>query len=281
MVEGDILQVIFFALLVGFFVTRLGERHRTVLSDAFEGLFQTMMKVVRFLLWLAPIGVYAIFVMVIAETGPSAFADLGLYALAVVVGLMIHAMITLPSLLLFLGRLSPWKHFRAMNPALLTAFSTSSSAATLPVTIRCAETRVGISNRTSSFVLPLGATVNMDGTALYECVAAVFIAQIYVSQGVIDPLTVGQQFLVVFTALAASIGAAGVPMAGMVMLGIILRALGLPLEGVGYVLAVDRLLDMCRTTVNIWSDSVGCALIAKSEGETDLLRDPTGSAVSQ
>lgn len=271
MAEGKILQIITFALLIGFFITRLEPRYRTVLTDAFEGLFQTMMRIVRLLLWLAPVGVYAIFVKVIAETGPSVFADLGWYALAVFVGLVIHASFTLPMVMRFVGRLSPYRHFRAMTPALLTAFSTSSSAATLPLTIRCVEDRVGVSNRTSSFVLPLGATVNMDGTALYECVAAIFIAQIYVTQGVIDPLTAGQQFLVVFTALAASIGAAGVPMAGMVMLGIILKALGLPLEGVGYVLAVDRLLDMCRTMVNIWSDSVGCAIIAKSEGETEVL----------
>ncbi len=267
MVNGKILQIIFFALLLGYFINRLEDKYRESLSTFFNGLFEVMLLIVRALLWLAPLGVYAIFAKIIAETGPKAFIDLGWYALCVFLGLLIHATITLPLLVRTVGRVSPARHFKAMSPALITAFSTSSSSATLPVTLRCVEERVGVSNRTSSFVLPLGATVNMDGTALYECVAAIFIAQIYGLD-----LTFTQQLLVVFTALAASIGAAGVPMAGMVMLGIILNALGLPLEGVGYVLAVDRILDMCRTTVNVWSDSCGCAVIATTEGETEVLK---------
>jgi proton glutamate symport protein len=272
MVEGNVLQIIVFALLVGAFIPRIPEPHRGHLTAIFEGLFQVMMRIITLVLRLAPLGIYAIFVLVLVETGPDAFVDLGRYALTVVLGLALHAMIVLPLLLRVLGRLPPWRHAKAMSPALLMAFSTSSSSATLPLTLRCMETRVGVSKRVSSFVLPLGATVNMDGTALYECVAALFIAQIYVSQGVVPPITAGQQILVVVTALAASIGAAGIPMAGMVMLGIILRALNLPLEGVGYILAVDRLLDMCRTSVNVWSDSCGCAVIAKSEGETGVLQ---------
>ena len=271
MVDGAILQIIFFGLFLGYFINRLPDELRETVSRFFNGLFETMLLIVRTLLWLAPAGVYAIFVKIIAETGPEVFIDLGWYALAVFGGLVIHAGVTLPLMLRLFGRVSPWRHFKAMSPALLTAFSTSSSSATLPMTIRCVEERVGVSNRTSSFVLPLGATVNMDGTALYECVAAIFIAQIYITQGYMPPLDFTQQLLVVFTALAASIGAAGVPMAGMVMLGTILHALGLPLEGVGYVLAVDRLLDMCRTTVNVWSDSCGCAMIATTEGETEVL----------
>ena len=149
-----------------------------------------------------------------------------------------------------------------MSPALLTAFSTASSSATLPITIESLEQRAGVSNRTTSFVAPLGATINMDGTALFECVAALFIAQAY---GV--DLGFTQQFLVVLTALLASIGAAGIPMTGLVMLSIVLTAVGLPLEGVGLILAVDRILDMCRTTVNVWSDSCGTAMIARRQGE--------------
>lgn len=271
MFQGKILQIIFFALFVGYFINRLADEYRQTLTRFFNGMFEVMLLIVRTLLWLAPAGVYAIFVKIIAETGPEVFIDLGWYALAVLVGLIVHAAVTLPLMLKVIGRVSPWRHFKAMSPALLTAFSTSSSSATLPMTLRCVEERVGVSNRTSSFVLPLGATVNMDGTALYECVAAIFIAQIYITQGVMDPLTFTQQLLVVFTALAASIGAAGVPMAGMVMLGTILHALGMPLEGVGYVLAVDRVLDMCRTTVNVWSDSCGCAMIARTEGESEVL----------
>jgi len=271
MVDGQILQLIFFALFLGYFINRLPSPFRESLSTFFNGLFEVMLLIVRTLLWLAPLGVYAIFAKIIGETGPEAFIDLGWYALAVFLGLVVHACVTLPLMVRMVGGLSPWRHFKAMGPALLTAFSTSSSSATLPMTLRCVQERVGVSGRTSSFVLPLGATVNMDGTALYECVAAIFIAQVYITQGEMPPLTLAQQFLVVVTALAASIGAAGVPMAGMVMLGIILHALGLPLEGVGYVLAVDRLLDMCRTTVNVWSDSCGCAVIAKTEGEDQVL----------
>ncbi|NRA95725.1 MAG: dicarboxylate/amino acid:cation symporter [Planctomycetes bacterium] len=273
MVDGKILQLIFFALFLGYFINRLpSDDMRRTLSTFFNGLFEVMLLMVRTLLWLAPAGVYAIFVKIIAETGPEVFVDLGWYALCVFAGLMVHAAVTLPLFLRLIGRVSPWRHFKAMSPALLTAFSTSSSSATLPMTLRCVEERVGVSNRTSSFVLPLGATVNMDGTALYECVAAIFIAQIYITQGEMPPLEFQQQLLVVFTALAASIGAAGVPMAGMVMLGIILHALGMPLEGVGYVLAVDRILDMCRTTVNVWSDSCGCVVIARTEGEEGVLK---------
>ncbi|HED07374.1 MAG TPA: cation:dicarboxylase symporter family transporter, partial [Ignavibacteria bacterium] len=177
-------------------------------------------------------------------------------------GLFVHAFITLPLILRIFGKSNPWKHFKAMTTPLLTAFSTSSSSATLPLTLEAVEHEVGASNKVTSFVLPLGATVNMDGTALYECVAAIFIAQAY---GI--HLDFFQQFIVVFTALLASIGAAGIPMAGLVMITVILSAVGLPLEGVGLILAVDRILDMCRTTVNVWSDSCGAAIIAHTEGE--------------
>jgi len=162
----------------------------------------------------------------------------------------------------FIARANPKKHFKNMTVPLLTAFSTSSSNATLPLTLEAVEQKSGVSNKTTGFVLPLGATVNMDGTALYECVAALFIAQAY---GV--ELSILQQGIVVFTALLASIGAAGIPMAGLVIITIILSAVGLPLEGVGLILAVDRILDMFRTSINVWSDSCGAVLIAKSEGE--------------
>ena len=271
MAAGNILPIITFALLVGYFIQRVPEPYQSAVANVVDGLFQVIMKIVSALLWLAPTGVYAIFVILIAETGTEVFEGLLLYSLAVFLGLVIHATITLPALLTFVGRVSPWRQFKSMSPALMTAFSTSSSSATLPLTLRCVEKRSGISNRTSSFVLPLGATVNMDGTALYECVAAMFIAQIYAAQGYPVDLSLSSQLIVVFTALMASIGAAGIPMAGLVMLTIILKALNLPIEGAGYVLAVDRILDMCRTTVNVWSDSCGAVIIAKSEGETDVL----------
>jgi Na+/H+-dicarboxylate symporter len=180
-------------------------------------------------------------------------------------GLFIYSrslFIILPLLLRYLGKVNPIKHGRALSTPLVTAFSTSSSSATLPLTLEALQSKAGVSNKISSFVLPLGATVNMDGTALYECVAAMFIAQAY---GV--ELSFLQQMLVVFTALLASIGAAGIPMAGLVMITVILSAVGLPLEGVGLIIAVDRILDMFRTAVNVWSDSCGTAIIATSEGE--------------
>ncbi len=182
--------------------------------------------------------------------------------ITVLLALIIHGTITLPLILKFVGRTSPLLHFKSMRTPLLTAFSTSSSGATLPLTMEAVEHNSGVSNKITSFTLPLGATINMDGTALYECVAAIFIAQAY---GV--ELTVIQQVIVVLTSLLASIGAASIPMAGLVMMTIILTAVGLPLEGIGLILAVDRLLDMSRTMINVWSDSCGAVVIAKSEGE--------------
>ena len=262
MSEGKILQVIVFCLLFGFFLTRLNEPYKEQLTGFFQGAFEAMMQLTHFIIAFAPVGIFALVAKIVATTGFSAFKDLALYAATVFLGLLVHAFITLPLILSLIVRINPLRHAKSMAPALLTAFSTSSSSATLPLTMESLEKRAGISNRTTSFVIPLGATVNMDGTALYECVAAMFIAQVY---GI--HLDFIQQFLVVITALLASIGAAGIPMAGLVMISVILSAVGLPLEGVGLILAVDRILDMCRTTVNVWSDSCGAAVVAKSEGE--------------
>jgi Na+/H+-dicarboxylate symporter len=182
--------------------------------------------------------------------------------------LAIHFLVVLPILLAVVGRVSPTRHYRAMSAALLTAFSTASSSATLPVTMECVEEGAGVSNKTTSFVLPLGATVNMDGTALYECVAAMFIAQAYGLE-----LSIAQQFSVVLIALFTSIGVAGIPAASLVAITIILAAIGLPLEAVGLILAVDRVLDMCRTSVNVFSDSCGAVIIGRLEGEEGILSD--------
>lgn len=263
MAEGNMLQVIVFALLFGVFIPRIPDGLRQPLEAFFQGSFEVMMRITHFVLIFAPLGIFALVARTVANTGLEVFAGLGLYALTVLLGLLVHACVTLPIILTIVGRLRPVRHAQAMSPALLTAFSTSSSSATLPLTMDSLERRGGVSNRITSFVAPLGATVNMDGTALYECVAAVFIAQAYGLE-----LSIIQQFLVVVTALLASIGAAGIPMAGLVMISVILTAVGLPLEGVGLILAVDRVLDMCRTTVNVWSDSCGAALVARFEGET-------------
>lgn len=265
--DGRILPLIFFCLLFGAALTMLPPRLRDPQIGFWEGLFAAMMKVTGWVIRFLPLGIFGMVGRIVAESGFSAFAPLARYFATVLAALTIHAVVVLPLLLRALGGLPAHRHARAMAPALLTAFSTRSSSATLPLTLECIEERAGVSNRVSSFVLPLGATINMDGTALYECVAALFIAQAYgVALGPLD------QFLVVITALLASIGAAGIPAAGLVMISIILETVGLPLEGVALILAVDPVLDMCRTCVNVWSDSCGAAVIAAREGEDVLAR---------
>lgn len=262
-VQGEMLQIIVFCLLFGYFITRVPDEYRQPMTTLFQAGFEIMMRVTHFIIQFAPLGIFGLVAKMVATAGVGAFVDLAVYVLTVFLGLLIHACVTLPLLVFLLGRgVSPYRHARGMAAALLTAFSTSSSSATLPLTMESVEQNSGVSNQVSSFVLPLGATMNMDGTALYECVAAMFIAQAYGIE-----LGFGQQVIVVVTALLVSIGAAGIPMAGIVMMAVILGAVGLPLEGVGLILAVDRILDMCRTTVNVWSDSCGAVIIARTEGE--------------
>jgi len=270
--EGRMLSVIFFALLFGFFITRIKQARAVVLVDFFQAGFQVIMKITLLIIRFTPFGVFGIItgnvsnILLEQGGGMSALLELGsrlgLYMITVFAGLLIHALITLPSIQLFVGGIKPLKHFRAVTTPLLTAFSTSSALATLPLTLEAVEHEDGVSNKISSFTLPLGATINMDGTALYECVAVFFIAQAYGLD-----LGFGQQAIVVITALIASIGAAAVPMAGLFMISIILSAIGLPLEGVGLIVAVDRILDMFRTATNVWSDTTGAVVIARSEGE--------------
>ncbi len=265
MVENDMLSVIFFAILFGFFITKVSHKHSEVLKNFFSSVFDVMMKMTLFVIKFTPLGVFGLVAKTIADQDDIMLlmSSMGLYMLTVIIALAIHAGISLPLILRILGKARPLQHFKNMGTALLTAFSTSSSAATLPLTMTSVEKKSGVSNKISSFTLPLGSTVNMDGTALYECIAAIFIAQAY---GV--DLTFLQQLIIVLTALLASIGAAAIPMAGLVMMTVILTAIGLPLEGVGLIIAVDRILDMFRTATNVWSDSCGAVVIAKSEGET-------------
>jgi len=226
-----------------------------------------MLRMTQMIVWTAPIGVFGINAKIVATTGFSAFKSLGFYFVVVLIGLAIHAFVTLPLVIRLVTGRNPFRHYRGMPPALVTAFSTCSSIVTLPLTMRAVNEKSGVSKKIASFVLPIGATVNMDGTALYECVAVVFIAQVYGFD-----LTITAQLLIVLTALLASIGAASVPMAGLVMMSIILSAVGLPLEAVGLILAVDRFLDMFRTATNVLSDSVGTVVVAKLQGE-DVLRN--------
>jgi len=265
MARGEILPVIFFAILFGYFITQVATKYKETLSTFFEAMFEVMMKLTLFIIRFTPLGIFGIVSAEVARNSEdlaSIAGSLAIYSLCVVIGLLFHAFITLPLIVRVVGKARPFSHFRNMATPLLTAFSTSSSSATLPLTMEALEHKSGVSNKISSFTLPLGATINMDGTALYECVAAMFIAQAY---GV--DLTFTQQILVVVTALLASIGAAGIPMAGLVMITVVLSAVGLPLEGIGLILAVDRILDMLRTSVNVWSDSCGAVTIARSESE--------------
>jgi Na+/H+-dicarboxylate symporter len=240
----------------------------------FESVLAVVMALARWILLLIPFGVFALMARVVATTGFGVFKPLLLYMGVVAGALVLHSTITLPLLLRFVGGLSPVRWFKAMAPALATAFSTSSSSMTLPVTLETVEQRGGVSNKLASFTLPMGATINMDGTALYECIGVIFLAQYYAGLDPSYTLTLADQGLVVLLALLASIGAAGIPSAGLVMMITILSALDLPVEGAALLLAVDRPLDMLRTTVNVWSDSCGAAIIARSEGEDGPLTAP-------
>ena len=261
--NGQMLSVICFAMLFGFFITRIRSDYQGT-NRFFNGVVEVMMKLTMFIIKFTPFGIFGLVAEKVSQQTDlvALMQSMGLYMCVVLFGLIIHSAVTLPLLVKVLGRTSPLQHFNAMRTPLITAFSTSSSSATLPLTIYAVENNSGVSKRISSFVLPLGATINMDGTALYECVAAMFIAQAYGIE-----LSVVSQIIVVITALLASIGAAGIPMAGLVMITIVLTAVGLPLEGVGLILAVDRILDMFRTTVNVWSDTCGAVIIAKTEKE--------------
>lgn len=267
MAKGDMLPIIFFTIIFGFFTNLTAPQHQKVIHNIFESVFEVMMKITMAVIKLTPLGVFAIIATVISRYASDTaaltqvFSRMGLYMLTVMLALFIHSQITM-NLILMLARINPIRHLKNMSTPLLTAFSTSSSSATLPLTMDAIETKDGVSTKITSFTLPLGATINMDGTALYECVAVIFIAQAY---GI--DLSIGQQMIVVVTALLAAIGAAGIPMAGLVMMTIVLNAVGLPLEGIGLILAVDRILDMFRTAVNVYGDTCAAVVIAKTEGE--------------
>ncbi len=263
--EGEMLGVIVFSLLFGYFVTRLPDNLAGTQHRFWEGVAQVMLGMTDLVMKFAPIGVFGLVAKVVATSGLDAFRPLAGFFFTVLGALLVHAFIVLPLLMWLLGRVSPLRHFRAMSPALLTAFSTASSSATLPLTMDCVEKRAGVSERVTSFVLPLGATINMDGTALYEGAAVLFIAQVY---GV--DLSFVQQLTVLVLALLTSIGVAGIPAASLVAITLILTHFGLPTEAIGLILVTDRVLDMCRTSVNVLSDSCGAVIIARSEGEKPL-----------
>ena len=260
--EGQMLGLIFFALLFGYFMTRLDDEYASPLYRFWDAVFHVMMSMTEWIMKFAPIGVFGLVAAVIAKAGYKATGPLAVFAVVVLAALAIHAFVTLPLLLRFIGRVNPFKTIKGAAQAMLTAFSTASSSATLPVTMECVEDNIGVSNKVSSFVLPLGATVNMNGTALYECAAAIFIAQAYGYE-----LTFAMQFSIVSIALLTSIGVAGVPSASLVAIAIILGAVGLPLEALGVLLVFDRILDMARTSINVWGDASCATIVARLSGE--------------
>ncbi len=260
--QGEMLGLIFFSILFGYFMTRLEHEAAEPLFRFWDGLFKVMMRMTEWVMAFAPIGVFGLVAETIVRTGFDAAGPLAVFALTVLGALAFHAVVTLPILVKLIARVSPLWLYKAVSPALLTAFSTASSSATLPVTMDCLEKNVGASNKISSFVLPLGATVNMNGTALYECVAAMFLAQAYGLE-----LTFGMQFSVVLIALVTSIGVAGIPSASLVAIAIILGAIGLPVEAIGVLFVFDRILDMCRTSINVLGDATCATIVAALEGE--------------
>lgn len=268
MANGNILPLIFFSILFGYFITQVEEKSRNFLTDFFSSAYDVIIKITMFIIRFAPLGVFAIVATMVGKQAGDmeklarVLGSLGLFLGIVWAGCIIQMFVVLPFIVRFLGKTSPWRHMNRMSTAILTAFSTCSSAAALPISLRDTQDKVGVSNKIASFTLPLGATVNMNGTALYESVAVLFIAQAY---GV--ELTIAQQIVVVATVLFAAIGTAGIPMAGLVMLSVVLSVAGLPLEGIGLVLAVEQLCDMPRTATNSYGDMCAAVVIAKTEGE--------------
>lgn len=275
MAKTDVLPVIICSLFFGGVLTTLGKEGETVVRF-FEGLNAAMMKIVHVIMLFAPIGIFALVGSIIGEKSgnPDELAELFnliYFILTVVLGLSIHAFLTMPLILFFIGKRQPHLFAGGMLSALATAFSTSSSAATLPVTMECAEKNNKVPHRITSFVLPIGATVNMDGTALYMGASVLFISQAYGLE-----LTMAQQMLVFLTVVLGSIGTAAIPHASLVLLVPILQAVNLPLEGITLIFAVDWFLDRCRTTVNIWGDSVGCAVVQRLTENTTAGESPSG-----
>ncbi|MEM6632182.1 MAG: dicarboxylate/amino acid:cation symporter [Bacteroidota bacterium] len=260
--EGDMLGVIFFSLFLGITITLIPKEKAKILVDFFDALNDAVIKLVTLAMETAPYGVFALMVGVVSQLGLDVLLLLIKYALVVLVGLMLHVAITHFSFIRFIGKQNPLKFLQAIKEAIVLGFSTSSSSATLPISMNVAEKNLGVSKQIASFVLPLGATINMDGTALYQAVAALFIAQVF---GI--DLTLTQQLTVVLTATLASVGAAGVPGAGMITLALVLGTIGVPETGLALIFGVDRLIDMCRTTINIIGDLTLTLVMAKTEGE--------------
>lgn len=262
LVEGNMLQIIIFALFLGIGATTLPDDKGKPFISFFDSLAETMYNITSFIMELAPYGIFGLIVPVVATNGISVLLPLIKVIMAVYIGGLIHSVIVYSSAVKVFGKISPIKFFKGVMPAALTAFSTTSSSGTLPVSIKCVKENLGVSDKIASFVLPLGATINMDGTAIYQGVCALFIAQVY---GI--DLTAAQYSTIILTATLASIGTAGVPGAGLIMLSLVLQSVGLPLEGIALIAGIDRILDMARTTVNVVGDTSAAIVVAATENE--------------
>lgn len=268
--QGQMLGLIIFSLFFGYFITKVDKDSGAIMLGFWKALFQIMMKITQVVMLAMPIGVFGLVAKVVATTGFEAFSSLTLFTLTIFASLLTYALVALPFLLIFVGRINPFTHYRAVGPALFTAFSTSSSAAAFPFTLECMEKRAGISNRICSFTLPLGASMCMAGSALYQCAAALFIAQVY---GI--DLSLTTVTLVAIMSLMMSVGVAGIPSACLISIVIILNTIGVPAEGIGLLIAVERILDMCRTTVNVLGNTCCTAMIARSETEPVMTQPVT------
>ena len=263
--RNNTIPVIFLALVIGFFVTRISAQAKQTMTSFLEAGYELTMKITAWILKFAPLGIFAVVTVQFAKIGDAAGLLKGMlfYVLTVTAGLVFHSFVSLPLILALAGKVRPWKHMRNMSVPLLTAFSTASSGATIPFTLEAVEQKDGVSKKISKFVVSLGATINMNGAALLECVAVIFVAQVY---GV--ELTLLQTLIISLISILCAIGSAGIPMSAMVMMAIILSAVGLPVEGIGLVIGVDRILDMLRTAVNVYGDTCVAVLVAKGEGES-------------
>lgn len=259
--EMELISVVFFSMLLGFMILMSGEKGRPA-AQFFDSINEALMGMVQLIIWLAPLGVLALASNLLMNLGPEVIRPLAKYFLTVVAALLTQLFIVYPLILIFIARYSPLKFFSGIKDAMLLALTTASSSATLPVTIRSVEEHLGVDKRSANFVLPMGATINMDGTALYEAVAAIFVAQLL---GI--PMGLEQQFLVFFTATLAAVGAAGIPQAGLVTMVIVFDAVGIPLEFMALIIVVDRPLDHLRTVVNISGDATGAVFLSRTEGE--------------
>lgn len=263
--QGQMLGLIFFSLLFGFFISKIEPHTGSIMLNFWKAVFQIMMKITHLVMRALPIGVFGLVAKVVATTGADSVASVAKFFLTITLGLLMYGLLVLPLMLMLIARINPIKYLKAMAPAIFTALSTSSSAATLPITIDCMEKRVGVSNRICSFTLPLGTALNCAGTALYAAVATVYIAQSYGMD-----LSSGTLLTILMMSFLTSFGMAGIPSASLVSIVVILNAIGLPGEGIGLVLAVERIVDMMRTSVNVFGNSCSAVFIAKSEGETVL-----------